>query len=244
MLTFTDAEVRYGTRIALRASFHIASGESVALVGPSGAGKSTALGLATGSRPLHAGQVTVHGKKLATLNERQLQRVRAQIGTVRQHHDLVGPLAAIHNVGAGNLGRWSTGTALLSLLSPREKQRSLDAMHRLGIAHLAGHRTETLSGGEKQRVALARVLVQNPPLILADEPIASLDPERAREVIALLTSTAKSDGRTLVASLHDFDIARSAFDRVIGLREGRVLFDLPSSDVTDDHGRALYRIAA
>lgn len=242
VLRLEEATVRYGARTALQASLTVHEGERVALVGSSGAGKSTVLGLATASRPLTSGTVQVLGEDLSRLSARRLQRLRSRIGTVHQQLDLVGPLAAIHNVGAGNLGRWSAATAIASLIRPRERERSLAAMERLGITHLARTRTDRLSGGEQQRVALARVLVQNPQLVLADEPIASLDPERAREVISLFTRTAAEDGRTLLVSLHDFGIARRSFDRVIGLRSGRVQFDLPADEVTEAHGAELYRL--
>lgn len=237
-------EVRYGADPALRATLDIAPGERVALVGPSGAGKSTLLGLCRGARPLAAGTVEVLGVDLAAASRRGLRAVRSRIGSVHQGLDLVGPLTALQNVSAGRLGRWGTARSLASLVRPVDPGPALEAMRRLGIEDLAGARTDRLSGGEQQRVALARVLVQDPALVLADEPIASLDPGRARVVMDLLTEVVAGDARTLLVSLHDFAAAQETCDRVVGLRRGEVVFDLPAGEVTAAHRDALYRLGA
>lgn len=237
-------EVRYGADPALSATLDIAPGERVALVGPSGAGKSTLLGLCRGARPLAAGTVEVLGVDLAAASRRGLRAVRSRIGSVHQGLDLVGPLTALQNVSAGRLGRWGTARSLASLVRPVDPGPALEAMRRLGIEDLAGARTDRLSGGEQQRVALARVLVQDPALVLADEPIASLDPGRARIVMDLLTEVVAGDARTLLVSLHDFAAAQETCDRVVGLRCGEVVFDLPAGEVTAAHRDALYRLGA
>ncbi|MGP5258808.1 phosphonate ABC transporter ATP-binding protein [Brachybacterium paraconglomeratum] len=237
-------EIRYGADPALRATLDIAPGERVALVGPSGAGKSTLLGLCRGARPLAAGTVEVLGVDLAAASRRGLRAVRSRIGSVHQGLDLVGPLTALQNVSAGRLGRWGTARSLASLVRPVGPGPALEAMRRLGIEDLAGARTDRLSGGEQQRVALARVLVQDPALVLADEPIASLDPGRARVVMDLLTEVVAGDARTLLVSLHDFAAAQETCDRVVGLRRGEVVFDLPAGEVTAAHRDALYRLGA
>lgn len=237
-------EVRYGADPALSATLDIAPGERVALVGPSGAGKSTLLGLCRGARPLAAGTVEVLGVDLAAASRRGLRAVRSRIGSVHQGLDLVGPLTALQNVSAGRLGRWGTARSLASLVRPVDPGPALEAMRRLGIEDLAGARTDRLSGGEQQRVALARVLVQDPALVLADEPIASLDPGRARIVMDLLTEVVAGDARTLLVSLHDFAAAQETCDRVVGLRRGEVVFDLPAGEVTAAHRDALYRLGA
>lgn len=237
-------EVRYGADPALSATLDIAPGERVALVGPSGAGKSTLLGLCRGARPLAAGTVEVLGVDLAAASRRRLRAVRSRIGSVHQGLDLVGPLTALQNASAGRLGRWGTARSLASLVRPVDPGPALEAMRRLGIEDLAGARTDRLSGGEQQRVALARVLVQDPALVLADEPIASLDPGRARVVMDLLTEVVAGDARTLLVSLHDFAAAQETCDRVVGLRRGEVVFDLPAGEVTAAHRDALYRLGA
>ncbi|MCT1996740.1 ATP-binding cassette domain-containing protein [Brachybacterium muris] len=244
VLELKDVTVRYGTRTVLDASLSVAPGQKVALVGPSGAGKSTVLGLSNGSVAPSAGTVTTLGTELGAATRRQLRAVRAGIGTVHQRLDLVGPLSAIHNVNAGHLGRWGLWKSLASLVRPLEADVALAAMARLGIEELAPTRTERLSGGEQQRVALARIIVQDPALVLADEPISSLDPQRARVVMDLLAAVVADGDRSLLVSLHDFDIARSVCDRVIGLRQGHVVFDLPAGEVTDAHRDELYRLPA
>ena len=244
VLELKDVTVRYGTRTVLDASLSVAPGQKVALVGPSGAGKSTVLGLSNGSVTPSTGTVTTLGTELGAATRRQLRAVRAGIGTVHQRLDLVGPLSAIHNVNAGHLGRWGLWKSLASLVRPLEADVALAAMARLGIEELAPTRTERLSGGEQQRVALARIIVQDPAMVLADEPISSLDPQRARVVMDLLAAVVADGDRSLLVSLHDFDIARSVCDRVIGLRQGHVVFDLPAGEVTDAHRDELYRLPA
>lgn len=243
-LALREVTVRYGARTVLDASLSVAHGQKVALVGPSGAGKSTVLGLANGSVIPTTGTVTTLGTDLGGASRRRLREVRAGIGTVHQRLDLVGPLPAIHNVNAGNLGRWGLWKSLASLVRPLEADVARAAMARLGIEDLASTRTERLSGGEQQRVALARIIVQDPALVLADEPISSLDPQRARVVMGLLADVVADGDRSLLVSLHDFDIARGMCDRVIGLRQGRVAFDLPATEVTDRHRDELYRLPA
>lgn len=236
--------VRYGDRVALDASLTIHPGERVALVGPSGAGKSTLLGLCSGARSVTSGSVHVLGVDLAAASRRQLRAVRSRIGSVHQRLDLVGPLPALQNVSAGRLGRWGLARSLVSLVSPLEADSAREAMARLGIEDLAAARTERLSGGEQQRVALARTLVQYPDLVLADEPVSSLDPQRSRAVMELLTAVVTTGERALLVSLHDFDAARETCDRVVGLRHGRIAFDLPASEVTEQQRTALYRLEA
>jgi phosphonate transport system ATP-binding protein len=166
------------------------------------------------------------------------------VGTIYQQLHLVGSLRVIHNVNAGRLGSWSALRALGSLLRPLEVEQARLALAGIGIENKLFERTDRLSGGEQQRVALARVLVQQPDLILADEPVSSLDPARSDEVMRLLTTVVTGSSRTLVVSLHDFDVARRRCDRVIGLRAGRVAFDLPAAQVTDALGVDLYRLSA
>jgi len=220
----------------------VLAGERVALVGPSGAGKTTALRLCTGRLGVERGTVTVLGQDLARADAEDLRRVRRRVGTVHQQFHLVGPLRVVHNVNAGRLGSWSRARALRSLVRPVEVDAARSALGRVGIADKLFERTDQLSGGEQQRVALARVLLQDPDVILADEPVSSLDPARAEAVMDLLSEVVVGRNRTLVVSLHDFAMARRRCDRVVGLRAGRVAFDVPAAEVTDDMGAALYRI--
>ncbi len=220
----------------------IFAGERVALVGSSGAGKSTLLRLLNGTILPTEGEVWVLGQNLRTLSNRQLRRVQRSIGMVYQQFHLVDNLSVIHNVNAGHLGRWSTFKALLSLVKPLEVRTAVTALTKVGIPEKIYTRTDQLSGGQQQRVALARVLVQDPPIILADEPIASLDRELSREVMDLLRDITIEQQRTLVVSLHALEFARSHCQRMIGLRQGTVTFDTATVQVTPAMVAELYSL--
>jgi phosphonate transport system ATP-binding protein len=184
------------------------------------------------------------GHNLAQLSPRALRRVQRQIGTVYQQFHLVDNLRVIHNVNAGHLGRWPFWKGMLSLAWPLEVDIASQALAQVGIPEKLYERTDQLSGGQQQRVAIARVLVQRPQAILADEPIASLDPERSREIMDLLRELSQATGTTLVTSLHDIDFARSHCERIAGLRQGQLLFDAPATQVAPDMIEALYKITA
>jgi phosphonate transport system ATP-binding protein len=235
--------VRYGAFAALsKVSLRIEAGERVALIGPSGAGKSTLLSLLNGSLAPTEGEVRLLGQDPTRLSTRALRRLQRQIGTVYQQFHLVPNLSVIHNVNAGHLGRWSLLQALVSLIVPLERPRAARALAEVGIADKLYARTDTLSGGQQQRVAIARVLVQDPVAILADEPISSVDPERSREIMTLLRELCDRFDKTLVVSLHAIEYAYSHCERMIGLRAGQVVFDLPAAQVSPQMVEALYRI--
>lgn len=219
----------------------ILAGERIGLVGPSGAGKSTLIRLLNGSITPTEGQVIAFGQNMGQVTMRHRRRFQQRIGTVYQQFHLVENLLVIHNVNAGRLGRWSFARALLSLFWPLEVSAARHALEQVGISEKLYERTGTLSGGQQQRVAMARVLVQNPDVILADEPISSVDPERSREMMNLLRDLTGS-GKTLVVSLHAIEYAFSHLDRIIGLRQGRVLFDAPPPAITPAMIQELYRI--
>lgn len=239
-LVLRGVTVTHGARRALDGvDLVVRAGERVALVGPSGAGKSTLLGLGTGMVHPSAGQVEALGVDPAGADAVTLRGLRRRIGTVHQQLNLVGPLRVVHNLNAGRLGSWSRLRAARSLVRPVEVDRAREALERVGIADRIDVRTDRLSGGEQQRVALARVLVQDPEVVLADEPVSSLDPARADEVMSLLCEVLGAD-RTLVVSLHDFDLAVRHCDRIVGLREGRVVLDRASAEVGPEVRSWLY----
>ncbi|HYP18504.1 MAG TPA: phosphonate ABC transporter ATP-binding protein [Chloroflexia bacterium] len=223
-------------------NLEIAEGEQVALVGPSGAGKSTLIALMNGTLLPSEGELSVLGRDLSRLRPRARRAVQRRIGTIYQQFYLTGSLRVIHHVNAGHLGEWSFFKSILSLVWPLDVKIAAQALEQVGIPEKLYERTDRLSGGQQQRVALARVLVQDPQVILADEPISSLDPERSREIMDLLRDLSRRTGKTLVTSVHTFHFARSHFDRIIGLRGGRVLFDAPAGDVTPAMAADLYRI--
>lgn len=223
-------------------NLQIYRGERVAIVGSSGAGKSTLLRLLNGTLLPTEGQVWALGQNLGQLSGKRLRQVQRQLGTIYQQFHLVDNLQVIHNVNAGHLGRWSFSKAALSLLYPLEVKTANAALHRVGIPEKLYSRTDRLSGGQQQRVAIARVLVQNPLAIIADEPVSSLDPELSREIMELLRNLVQEDGKTLVISLHLVELARSYCTRIIGLKTGRLLFDLPAAAVTSEQLTELYRL--
>ncbi|OCA90676.1 ABC transporter ATP-binding protein [Bacillus sp. FJAT-27225] len=231
----------FGRKIALSSlSFVIEKGERVALIGPSGAGKTTLLNTIAGTVEPDSGEWIIDGKpRFSFKSGKEFAR---KVGVIRQQFDLVGQLPVIHNVLAGKLSEWSVAKSLLSLLFPQEKGLALEALKRVGLEDKALEETSTLSGGEQQRVALARLLVQKPEIVLADEPVASLDPARAEDVLAILASIVSDEKQTLIASLHSVEYARKYFTRIIGLKNGEIFFDLPSEQVTDSLLQVLYRL--
>ncbi|MFI7579760.1 ATP-binding cassette domain-containing protein [Kocuria kalidii] len=243
-LRLQAVSVAHGDRLALDGvDLSVRRGERVALVGPSGAGKSTLLGLANGTVTPTGGRVEVLGVDPAAVSSGALRALRGRIGSVHQQLNLVGPLRVVHNVNAGRLGTWSRLRALRSLVRPLQVDEARAALERVGIASHLHARTDRLSGGEQQRVALARVLVQDPELVLADEPVASLDPARAEEVMSLLCGLLDEQAgerRTLVVSLHDFDLAVRHCDRVVGLRQGRVILDVAVDQVGEGARERIY----
>jgi phosphonate transport system ATP-binding protein len=234
-------DVRFGSTTALTdVNLTVRGGERVAIIGPSGAGKSTLIALLNGTAAATAGQVRVLGCDYSRASPRRARATRRRIGTINQRFDLVDQLRVVHNVNAGMLGTWPFWKAALSLLLPREVERVRTALDRVGIGAKLHERTGDLSGGEQQRVAIARVLVQQPTAILADEPVASLDPARGQEIMNLLIELSMEAGVTLLASLHDVDMALAAFDRVIGLRAGRIVFDKPRAELSQFEVDELY----
>ena len=174
------------------------------------------------------------------LNGRELRRLQSQIGTIYQQFHLVDSLQVVHNVNAGHLSEWSFLKSVVSLVKPLEVDRAYSALDRVGIPEKLFERTSQLSGGQQQRVAIARVMIQNPQVILADEPVSSLDPVRGQNIIKLLVELSQNSGKTLIASLHAIEFALSHFQRIIGLKFGRLYFDLPADQVTQSLIKELY----
>lgn len=242
LIELDDVSVCFGAVHALRSvSLTIRRGERVALIGPSGAGKSTLLGVINATVATSCGTARFDGTVIDD-DDRWRRQYGRRIAMIPQHLHLAGPLRAVHNVNAGRLGSWSSRRALWSLVSPREIGDARAVMASVGIADKLFTRTDQLSGGEQQRVAIARAIRQEPDVVLADEPTASLDPARATVVMELLGRVASADGRTLVVSQHDVELAISSCDRVVGLRAGRIAFDIASSHVDSGAVTDLYAI--
>ncbi|HEY1728475.1 MAG TPA: ATP-binding cassette domain-containing protein [Candidatus Baltobacteraceae bacterium] len=228
MIELRDVVVRYPgmARAALDGvNLEIASGETVALVGSSGSGKTTLLRTINALVPVTSGNVIVDGTHVESLRGKALRAMRTRLAFIAQHHDLVDRLRVHQNVMAGALGRWSAMHALryLAVPLPAELEEARAALERVGIPDKLRAKTSDLSGGERQRVAIARALVQRPEAILADEPVASLDPQLASQILELLTALAREGGLALVCSLHQPQLAERHFDRIVRLERGRLL---------------------
>ena len=221
-------------------SLTVGRGEHVAFIGPSGAGKTTLFRVLNLTLRPTEGTVILDGRDAATLSDAELRRLRTRIGTVYQQHNLVGRLRVVHNVLAGNLGRWSTLTALASLVRPRGVDEAAHALQQVGMPEKLYARTDELSGGQQQRVAIARVLVQDPDVILADEPVSSVDPSLAVTIVSLLRDLSHQSGKTLLMNLHSIELALGYFPRIVGIREGRVQFDLAPDQVSGERLAELY----
>ena len=205
-------------------SLSVQRGERVAILGASGAGKTTLFRAISGFAPIVSGSVLVDGISVQGLRGRGLRDLRRRIATVSQRHDLVDRLAVYQNVMAGAHGRWTNLHALRFLLHPRadELHEAEMALARVALPGKLRESTAKLSGGEHQRVAIARALVQHPVVLLADEPIASLDQELSGQILALLCGLAEERGFALLCSLHQPEFAFRYFNRVIRLEDGRV----------------------
>jgi phosphonate transport system ATP-binding protein len=225
-------------------SVAIAPGEMVALIGASGSGKSTLLrhlsGLVAGDR--HAGVVQIgdHAVQSGGRLSKDVRRIRGNVGFVFQQFNLVNRLSVITNVLIGTLGRLPLWRTMLFRFPEAERRLALAALQRVGMADWAFQRAATLSGGQQQRAAIARAMVQRAKLVLADEPIASLDPEAARRVMESLAELNRSDGITVLVSLHQVQFAMRYCPRTIALRAGRVVFDGPSTALTPQKLAELY----
>ncbi|MBI4627499.1 MAG: phosphonate ABC transporter ATP-binding protein [Candidatus Rokubacteria bacterium] len=221
-------------------SLAVGRGEHVAFVGPSGAGKTTLFRILNLTLRPTAGTLVLDGRDVAGLSDAELRRARTRIGTIYQRQNLVGRLRVVHNVLAGNLGRWSTATALASLVRPRGVEEAARALEQVGMPEKLWARTDELSGGQQQRVAIARVLVQNPDVILADEPVSSVDPSLAVTIVSLLRDLSHERRKTLLMNLHSVELALAYFPRIVGIRDGRIHFDLAPARVTRELLAELY----
>ncbi|SDZ70110.1 phosphonate transport system ATP-binding protein [Variovorax sp. YR266] len=215
-------------------------GERIAVIGPSGAGKTTLLRvLGAALRPTE-GEVQALGARPWQLPAAALKKLRARIGTVHQSPPIAPRLRVVTAVLAGRLGEWSTLRALGSLFHPSDIAGAHEVLTRLSLEDRLFDRCDRLSGGQLQRVGIARALYQCPALLLADEPVSALDPTLADAAIGQLVAQSESTGATLMASLHAVDLALRWFPRIVGMRNGQVMFDLPAAQVTATMLDALY----
>jgi phosphonate transport system ATP-binding protein len=244
-LTVSHLNKTFGaTRALSDIHLRIAPGEMVSLIGPSGAGKSTLLkhfsGVMTGDS--QAGEVTILGQTVQRRGEVnvKIRDIRSRIGFIFQQFNLVGRLRLFTNVLTGSLSRVPTWRSLLRIFPDQEQRMAMQSLARVGMAEYADQRAKTLSGGQQQRAAIARALTQQSEIIIADEPIASLDPESARKVMQLLKTINLEDKVTVLVSLHQVDFAMRFCDRCIGMKDGRIVYDGPTSALTPEILQDIY----
>ena len=240
-VTLRDVSMRFGDKTVLdRLNLEVLPGQFIALVGPSGAGKSTLLRLLNGSLKPAGGTISVLGVNPATCGRRELQRLRSKVGFVFQQFGLVGRLSAMENVLMGSLGSLRLPRYGISTYPRLLRERAAGNLERVGLIDQRYQRCDTLSGGQQQRVAIARALMQEAELVLADEPVASLDPNASVSVLETLKKLSAEDGFTVVCSLHQVDLAMQVSDRVVAVREGAFVLDTVTSETSESDIRAVY----
>lgn len=241
MLKLDGLTKAFKTRNAVNAiSLEIPEGQMVGVIGRSGAGKSTLLRKFNRLAEPTGGSIIFDGRDITKLKGRELLEWRATCAMVFQQFNLVGRLDVITNVMTGRLYHHNFIASMLQLFNDEDRARAIRALDRLGMAHTALQQADTLSGGQMQRVAIARALVQEPRVLLADEPIASLDPMNAKIVMDALRTINKEDGITVLCNLHTLDTARTYCDRIIGLAEGNLVFDGAPEHLTEAKAREIY----
>ena len=234
---------RNGTVRALDGlTFDVLPFESVALLGPSGAGKTTLFRLLNATLRPTSGKLSFDQNDVSAMSSRELRQMRRRIGTIYQQHQLVPSLSTLDNTLCGRLGSWSLLETVRNATRPikRDIEQAMAALEAVGLADKQRARADELSGGQQQRLTIARVLMQDPDVILADEPFASLDPALTETIASLLLELVQNGKRTLVATIHDVDLALRYFPRVIAMRRARILFDKAPSDVSREDLVTLY----
>lgn len=227
-----------GVRALQGVTLQVEPGEVVVVLGPSGAGKSTLLRTINGLESPTSGQIDVAGLQVKPATVRKIRRM---VGMVFQQFNLVPRLSVMANVLTGRLGYRGWTTTVFFAFPKEDHDLAQKAIDRVGLTGREWDRAEKLSGGQQQRVAIARTLVQNPKVILADEPVASLDPATSVEIMDLLVTLARENQTALILNLHQVELARQYADRIVGIKSGRSVFDKTPSDITDQEVEELYR---
>ncbi len=245
MLRITGLSRIYGDRHAARnITLDIVPGSFVGIIGRSGAGKSTLLRMLNRMVDPSEGHIVFDGVDVCALQGRQLRAWRMRCAMIFQQFNLVGRVDVLTNVLMGRLGHMSAWRAMFKAWSHEDRVIALAALEQLDIAGLATQRADQLSGGQQQRVAICRALVQEPDIILADEPIASLDPRNTKVVMDALQRINREFGITIICNLHSLELARGYCDRLVGMSAGQVVFDDVPAALTDDVARELYGLEA
>ena len=245
MLVVEGLTCRFGTKAAVdNASFSVAPGGFIGVIGRSGAGKSTLLRTINRLAPAASGRILFNGQDVTALKGKDLRKWRARSAMIFQQFNLIGRLDVLTNVLMGRLSDIPSRRSLFQLWPENDIAVAMSALEQFDMAQHAVQRADQLSGGQQQRVAIARAMVQEPEIILADEPIASLDPRNTKIVMDALLRINKHFGITVLCNLHSLDLARSYCDRLIGMAAGRVVFDGAPSALTEHIARELYDLEA
>ena len=229
-----------GTVALKNVSFEVQDGEFLAVIGLSGSGKSTLLRCINRLIEPTEGRIFWNDIEITALPPAELRKIRRKIGMIFQQFNLVKRLSVMENVLTGRLGYVNPWLSLMGYFPPEEKKRALEALRLVGIEELANKRADELSGGQQQRVGIARALMQEPELILADEPVASLDPVLSHSILRYLEQLNKEKGITVICSLHFLDLVHRYATRVIGLKDGYKVFEGLPSEITDERFKEIY----
>lgn len=229
-----------GVQALTNVSFEVPKGQFLAVIGLSGSGKSTLLRCINRLIEPTDGKIFWNGVDVTDASDEELRRVRRKIGMVFQHFNLVHRSSVITNVLAGRLGYVNPAWSLLNRFPKSDMENAIKQLERVGIADKAYHRADELSGGQQQRVGVARAMMQNPEMILADEPVASLDPVLAHSIMQYLEMINKEDGVTVLCSLHFLDLVHRYADRVVALNEGKLMFDGSPKEIDDIKFKEIY----
>ncbi|MGL4242391.1 MAG: phosphonate ABC transporter ATP-binding protein [Beijerinckiaceae bacterium] len=245
MLELKNVSRSFGAKRAVAdVSLGIERSSFVGVIGRSGAGKSTLLRMVNRLQDVSSGQIFWNGKDITALKGQELRDWRASCAMIFQQFNIVGRLDVMTNVLMGRLNHTTQTRSLLKLWSAEDRAIAVSALEQFDMTAMAGQRAESLSGGQQQRVAIARALVQEPEILLADEPIASLDPRNTKIVMDSLQRLNKHFGITVICNLHDLDIAKEYCGRLIGMAQGRVVFDGAPDELTEAAARELYGLEA
>lgn len=241
MIEVRNLSKRYGdTRVLEDVSLRVEAGEFVVVLGPSGAGKSTLLRCIKLLAEPDAGEVRIDGERYALADRRARRALARRVAMVFQHHHLVPRLSALKNVLVARMARVPLWACLLQLFPRRDVEIALKAIAQVGLSDKAAVRADRLSGGQQQRVGIARALAQEPQLILADEPVASLDPKTSRQILGYIRDVSRANGIAVLCNLHQIDYAMEFGQRIVGLCAGRVVFDGKPEDLTPEILERIY----
>ena len=235
MIIFDNVSKTYGNGVKGldHINLTIEDGEFVSIIGLSGAGKSTLLRSITRLNDVSEGEITINGVSVTKAGKKELRQIRRKIGLISQNFNLVKRSTVQKNVLSGRLGYYSTWKSILGLFSKEDYERTTDALERVGLLDKLHTRCDELSGGQQQRVSIARTLVQQADIILADEPVASLDPVTTQKIMKDLQNINKGMGKTVIVNIHSVELARTFSTRIIALKAGKMVFDGTPEELTD-----------